>query len=143
MQATDMDFANGEKVMNSGVGDARIGQWYVRRDNGETFQVTGLDDESGTIEVQGFDGDLNEIERQTWNLLPLALAEPPQDWTGPVDDADVDEVGSSGSPTTEEGWRVPLQSQGATPEQWEVLLDVAERDAAVKDTAPAEELPAG
>jgi len=74
----------------SHIRDALIGQWYLRRDTGETFLVTNYDEESETVEIQTSDGDLDELDEEAWESLPLALAEPPQDWTGPID-ADVED----------------------------------------------------
>lgn len=105
--------------MNTGVGRARIGQWYTRWDKGELFQVVGYDPDSRTIETQTFDGDLDEIESETWVGLPLALAEPPEDWTGPVDDVERDDLGYSETDMTGADWAEPLQSlraQGEGPE---------------------------
>jgi len=48
--------------------------------------VTGYDEASSTIEIQTFEGDLDEIDEDTWKELPLDLAEAPEDWTGPVDE---------------------------------------------------------
>jgi hypothetical protein len=59
---------------------ARIGQWYLRRDIGEFFQVTGYDDGSRTIEIQTSDGGLAEIETKLWRKKPLELVEPPEQW---------------------------------------------------------------
>lgn len=77
--------------MNAEIGEAVIGQWYTRYDTGEIFQVTGLDEESGTIEIQTDDGDLNELEQENWRLLPLALAQPPSDWSSPDDDTHIED----------------------------------------------------
>lgn len=104
--------------MSRPVGNPRIGQWYLRSDTDELFQVTALDEESGTIELQNFDGDLGEIKLQSWHLLPLTLAEPPQYYRALMDDARVDDTG----PATEngdDGWGAPLQSQEQILEQWE------------------------
>ena len=117
--------------MNTGVGLARIGQWYLRWDKGEIFQVTGFDDKSRTIEIQTFDGDLDEIDAEAWTTLPLGLAEPPEDWTGPVDDVEVDDLGYSQTEMTARDWAAPLQELGvAEPaeEEWEATSDVDERD---------------
>lgn len=95
--------------MSRAVGNPRVGQWYLGLDSGELFQVTGFDQESDTIELQTFDGDLNEIELDTWRLLPLALAQPPQDWSGPADDANTDDFRFSAGKTSEEGWTAPLR----------------------------------
>jgi hypothetical protein len=96
--------------MNVGVGRARIGQWYTRWDKGEIFQVVGYDPDSRTVETQTFDGDLDEIDFETWVGLPLALAEPPEDWTGPVDDVEHDDLGYSETDMSGADWAEPLQS---------------------------------
>ncbi len=125
--------------MNTGVGDARIGQWYCHWDKGEMFQVTALDPESKTIEVQTFDGDIDEIDEESWRTLPLGLAEPPEDWTGPVDAVNVDEVGDSQTEMSTKDWEAPLQSLPTTAEAWENTED-AENDDAEGEGAPVEEL---
>ena|ERR1700675_2930531 len=67
----------------------RVGQWYTRLDTTEDFLVTGYDDKSRTIETQAINGDLGEIDADNWNTLTLALAEPPEDWTETLDNADI------------------------------------------------------
>ena len=59
-----------EPKMNTSVGRARIGQWYVREGKGEIFLVTGYDERARTIEIQTFDGDLDEIDLRTWSPTP-------------------------------------------------------------------------
>jgi hypothetical protein len=105
--------------MNNGVGSARLGQWYLRRDKGEIFQVTGYDREASTIEIQTFDGDLDEIDEETWRILPLGLAEPPEDWTGPMDDVERDDLGYSETQMSGVDWAEPLDPYPPAPEAWE------------------------
>lgn len=81
--------------MKIDVGGPRIGQWYTHLDKGEPFLVTGYDEKSRTIETQAINGDLDEIDEETWSVLPLELAEPPEDWTEATDDADADDAESS------------------------------------------------
>ncbi len=66
--------------MNSTVGNPEIGQWYERVDSGELFQVTGIDASTGTIEIQGADGNIDEIEADAWAALALQFGEAPEDW---------------------------------------------------------------
>ena len=103
--------------MNPGVGGAQVGQWYARWDKGEIFQVIGIDEESRTIEIQTFDGDLDEIEKDAWAGLPLALAAQPEDWTGPVDDVERDDLGYSETDMTGADWSEPLQQLRADREE--------------------------
>jgi hypothetical protein len=65
-----------------------VGAWYAHRGKGQLFQVVALDDEDGFVELQNFDGDVDEVDLDTWYAMPLDPAEPPEDWTGPVDDLD-------------------------------------------------------
>ncbi len=128
--------------MNTGVGRARVGQWYTRWDKGEIFQVVGYDEESRTIEIQTFDGDLDEIDLEMWSALPLAFVEPPEDWTGPVDDVERDDLGYTETDMTGEDWAEPLQTvrpevEGEEP--WQDTRAEDERDAE-GEGVPVEEL---
>lgn len=68
-----------------------VGQWYLRRDTYEMLQVLDFDEESGTISIQNFDGDLDQFDDECWRALPLEPAEPPKDWTGPLDNVEVED----------------------------------------------------
>ncbi len=69
--------------MNANFIRPEIGQWYARADKDELFQVVRPDAASRTIEVQSFDGDLDEMDNETWATLPLERVETPEDWTAP------------------------------------------------------------
>jgi hypothetical protein len=125
--------------MNTGVGGARIGQWYARWDKGEIFQVVGYDANSRTIETQTFDGDLDEIDLETWAALPLAFAEPPEDWTGPVDDVERDDLGYSETDMSGSDWAEPLQSL-RSEEQGEAVSEESNED---ESEEQPEEVPEG
>ena len=125
--------------VNSGVGKARIGQWYLHRDKGEMFQVTGYDERSRTIEIQTFDGELDEIDDEAWTTLPLGLAEPPEDWTGPIDDVEVDDLGYSETEMTAKDWSTPLEPFRVTQEAWQDTTE-DEEDAPEVEGLPREDL---
>ncbi|MGH8260903.1 MAG: DUF6763 family protein, partial [Steroidobacteraceae bacterium] len=65
-----------------------VGNWY-RLDGGETFEVVAIDDDDATIEVQYFDGTVEEMDREDWDAQcderALAATDPPEDWSGSVD----------------------------------------------------------
>ena len=65
-----------------------IGNWY-KVTGGETFEVVALDEDDGTIEIQYFDGTVEEMDVEDWESQwedgALENAEPPEDWTGSVD----------------------------------------------------------
>jgi hypothetical protein len=65
-----------------------IGDWY-RLTGGELFEVVALDEDDGTIEIQYFDGTIEEMDVEDWNDQwddgALEAAEAPEDWSGSVD----------------------------------------------------------
>jgi hypothetical protein len=66
------------------------GQWYESLEDEETFQVLSIDEDSELIELQYEDGDVEEIDYETWQELDLDLTEEPEGWSG-SDDDDVDD----------------------------------------------------
>jgi len=67
------------------------GQWYESLEDEETFQVLSVDEDSELIELQYEDGDVEEIDYETWQELDLELAEEPEGWSGSEDEDDEDE----------------------------------------------------
>jgi hypothetical protein len=65
-----------------------VGEWYCIR-GGELFEVVALDETDGTLEIQYFDGTIEEMELVDWEAQYTAReieeAEAPEDWSGSVD----------------------------------------------------------
>ncbi len=70
-----------------------VGSWY-RHENGEIFEVVALDADDATVEIQYFDGTIEELEFDIWEQMEITAAEPPEDWSGSVDvdDDEIDEL---------------------------------------------------
>ena len=86
-----------------------IGDWY-RRPGGETFEVVAIDPDDRTIEIQYFDGTVEEIELVDWLDDQIAVTEAPEDWTGSVDVEPEDyENEIEASPSEGKAWADPLQ----------------------------------
>jgi hypothetical protein len=96
-----------------------VGQWYLRPDTQETFQVVDCDDQSGTVRIQMFDGSLDEIEEDAWRALSPEPVEQPEDWTGPLDNLDTDDLEEFGAETDAE----PEDYFRDDREPWKSLLD--------------------
>jgi hypothetical protein len=69
-----------------------VGEWYAHRDKGQLFQVVAVDADDGYIELQDFDGAVDEVDLETWRTMPLERAEAPEDFTGAVDDVEPDDI---------------------------------------------------
>ncbi len=69
-----------------------IGQWF-RRPNGTLFEVVAIDEDAATVEVQQFDGTIDEFDIEAWPRLLLTEAAAPEDWSGSMDMDPEDYVG--------------------------------------------------
>jgi hypothetical protein len=67
----------------------QVGAWYLRWDRNQVFQVTGYDEKTGRARTVSYDGVSGEINEATWGSLSLGLADPPEDWTAPLETVDV------------------------------------------------------
>lgn len=62
----------------------RIGNWY-KYTAGDAFEIVASDDDDETLELQYFDGTIEELDRETWETLHPQPVEPPEDWSGSMD----------------------------------------------------------
>ena len=61
-----------------------VGNWYARS-GGDSFEVVAIDRDDSTIELQYFDGTIEELDFDEWREEVIVAASPPEDWTGSVD----------------------------------------------------------
>jgi hypothetical protein len=74
-----------------------IGNWY-RHENGNLFEVVALDEKDATIEIQYYDGTIEELDLDTWEQLEIEESEAPDDCSGSLDADDEDRGEISDSP---------------------------------------------
>jgi len=73
-----------------------IGHWF-RRPNGTLFEVVAIDEDDATVEIQQFDGTIDEVDIERWPELLLMEVSAPEDWSGSVDMDPEDYVGRKDS----------------------------------------------
>jgi hypothetical protein len=62
----------------------KIGDWYTDV-RGATFEVVAYDEDDGTVEIQYFDGTVEELDIDTWEQMEIQPTEAPEDWSGSLD----------------------------------------------------------
>jgi len=72
-----------------------IGRWY-RRPNGQLFEVVAIDEDAATVELQFFDGTIDEFDLEDWTRLSIERVAAPEDWSGSVDMDSEDYTGNEG-----------------------------------------------
>ena len=71
-----------------------IGQWYFNKDLGRRFEVVGIDEKAGTIELQDEEGFLDEMDNDTWLTAQIEFTAQPIDLTEVFDSlTEQDEAG--------------------------------------------------
>lgn len=84
-----------------------IGQWF-RRPNGTLLEVVAVDEDASTIEIQYFDGTIDEIEIESWRDQLLVEVEAPEDWLGSMD-MDPDDYKGTAAGEMPAGFHDPLE----------------------------------
>jgi hypothetical protein len=64
------------------------GKWFENKDEEETFRVLSVDEDDELVEIEYLDGEIEELDLDTWHELDLEPTEEPEGWS---DDADDDE----------------------------------------------------
>ena len=88
--------------------DPIIGNWYCHLDKGQRFRVVAIDEKTETVEVQNFDGNLDEYEMENWYQLEIEPREAPENWSGALDIGNVDDLGTNVTDTKSSDWDEPL-----------------------------------
>ena len=86
-----------------------VGDWY-KTVEGLSFEVIAVDEEGGNIEIQYFDGAVEELETDSWYEMALVPREPPEDWSGPFDDLVADDLGDTDEARHPLNWSGPLDT---------------------------------
>lgn len=67
------------------------GQWYENVDENESFRVLSVDEDAELIEIEYLDGDIEDLDLDTWAELDLEKIDQPEGWSGADDEEDDEE----------------------------------------------------
>lgn len=68
-----------------------VGQWYENIEENESFRVLSVDEDAELVEIEYLDGDLEELDLDTWQELDLEQIEEPEGWSEGDEDEDEEE----------------------------------------------------
>lgn len=105
--------------------DPIVGNWYRDLERDERFEVVAVDEDEGVVEVQYFEGEVEELDVDTWYEMDLEVIEAPEDWTGPMDGITQDDLGYAGTEDVESGRLRPRRS---TRQEWGRGADMDEEE---------------
>jgi hypothetical protein len=103
-------------------------QWYAHLDKGQRFYVTAIDEDNDTVEIQHFDGDIEEYSLEEWRELDIELSEEPENWAGALDIAEQDDLGTEITDTTPEDWDSPQEEFRSSDQEMHTRESMSARD---------------
>lgn len=80
-----------------------VGDWY-KDAQGQSFEIVAVDEDEGSVEVQFYDGEIEEYDADSWRMLYLVPIAPPEDWTAPFDQMERDDLGYSDAVMRMDNW---------------------------------------
>ncbi|HEY0635886.1 MAG TPA: DUF6763 family protein [Gammaproteobacteria bacterium] len=86
-----------------------IGDWYITQEGG-SFEVIAVDPDEAVVEIQYFDGAIEELDMESWYAMEIKPREAPEDWSGPFDDLEKDDFGDTEQARHPDEWSNPLDS---------------------------------
>jgi hypothetical protein len=67
------------------------GQWYQNLEEEESFRVLTVDEDSELVEIEYLDGDIEEMDIETWHEMDLERIEQPEGWSESDDEDEADD----------------------------------------------------
>ncbi len=67
------------------------GQWYENLEEEEQFRVLSVDEDSELLEIEYLDGDIEEIDLETWHEMDLERIQEPEGWSESDDEDEAED----------------------------------------------------
>ena len=67
------------------------GQWYENLEDEESFRVLTVDEDSELVEIEYLDGEIEEIDLETWHEMDLEQTSEPEGWAESDEEEDDEE----------------------------------------------------
>jgi hypothetical protein len=67
------------------------GKWFENKEEEETFRVLSVDEDEELVEIEYLDGEIEELDLDTWHELDLEPTDEPEGWSDEADDDEDEE----------------------------------------------------
>lgn len=67
------------------------GQWYENLEEEESFRVLTVDEDSELVEIEYLDGDIEEMDIESWHEMDLERIQQPEGWSESDDEDEADD----------------------------------------------------
>lgn len=66
-----------------------VGAWYRHIEHDQNFEIVAFDEEEEMIGIQYENGDLAELDLDTWQESRIIAIDTPEEWDGPYEDTEL------------------------------------------------------
>ena len=80
------------------------GQWYENLEDEESFRVLTVDEDSELVEIEYLDGEIEEIDLETWHEMDLEQTAEPEGWGESEEDEDEEEEEEEDDEDDDDDW---------------------------------------
>jgi hypothetical protein len=80
------------------------GQWYENLEDEESFRVLTVDEDSELVEIEYLDGEIEEIDLETWHEMDLEQTEEPEGWAESQEEEDEEDEEEEEDDEDEDDW---------------------------------------
>ncbi|HEV7138349.1 MAG TPA: DUF6763 family protein [Steroidobacteraceae bacterium] len=80
------------------------GQWYENLEDEESFRVLTVDEDSELVEIEYLDGEIEEIDLETWHEMDLEKTTEPEGWAKSDEDDDEEEEEEEDEEDEDDDW---------------------------------------
>jgi len=80
------------------------GQWYENLEDEESFRVLTVDEDSELVEIEYLDGEIEEIDLETWHEMDLEQTDEPEGWSESDEEEDEEEEEEEEEEDDEDDW---------------------------------------
>jgi hypothetical protein len=65
-----------------------VGQWYENAEEDEQFRVLTVNEDDELVEIEYLDGDVEELDMESWQEMDLDKIDEPEGWSESEDEED-------------------------------------------------------
>jgi hypothetical protein len=80
------------------------GKWYENKEEDETFRVLSVDEDDELVEIEYLDGEIEELDLDTWHELDLEIVDEPEGWSDEDEDDDEEEEEEDEDDDEDDDW---------------------------------------
>jgi hypothetical protein len=95
------------------------GQWYENVEEDETFRVLSVDEDAELVEIEYLDGDIEEMDIDSWHEMDLERIEEPEGWAAAEEEGEEEDDDEDEDEDEDDDWDDDDEDDDDEDDDWE------------------------